>query len=43
MITAGLYWDNVLVVKGLDISGRTKVDGVNTINKKKYSATAEAI
>lgn len=43
MITAGLYWDNVLGVKGLDLSGRAKVDGADAIYEKKYSATTDAI
>ncbi len=34
MITAGLYWDNVLGVKGLDLSGRAKVDGADAIYEK---------
>ena len=41
MITAGLYWDNV--VKGLDISGRVKVDNSDSRFEKKYYATTDAI
>ncbi|MDE7442888.1 MAG: SusC/RagA family TonB-linked outer membrane protein, partial [Muribaculaceae bacterium] len=41
LITAGLYWDNV--VKGLDISGRVKLDNTNARYETKYHATTDAI
>lgn len=41
LITAGLYWDNV--VKGLDLSGRVKVDNTEALYETKYSATTDAI
>lgn len=43
MFTTGLYWDDVLGVKGLDISGRAKVDGTSSNYETKYSATTDAI
>lgn len=41
MITAGLYWDNV--IPGLNLSGRAKVDNQDARYEKKYYATTDAI
>lgn len=41
LITAGLYWDNV--VPGLNISARGKVDSANEKFETKYAATTDAI
>ena len=43
LITAGLYWDNVLNVRGLDISGRVKVDNTDGRYETKYHATTDPI
>ena len=41
LITAGLYWDNV--IPGLNISARGKVDSSNDKFETKYAATTDAV